>query len=55
MCVVLQTFKLYLKRIILDVLFCNSLFLLNIMFLRSVHVISEALFHYLVLLHHSIG
>lgn len=52
-CVVLQTFELYISTI-LDVLFCSFLFLLNFMFLRSIHAVSEALFHYLVLLHHSI-
>lgn len=41
-CLVLQAFEKHIKRIILDVLFCNFLFLLNIMSLRLIHVVSEA-------------
>lgn len=41
MCVVLQTFELYIKEITLDVLFCNFLFLLNIMYLRFIYVVPE--------------
>lgn len=54
MCIGLQTLGLYIKRIILDVLSCNLLSLLNIMFSGFIHVVSETLFHYFLLLHHSI-
>lgn len=37
MCLVLQAYELYIKTIILDVLLCNFLFPLNILFLGLIH------------------
>lgn len=37
MCLVFQAYELHIKRIILDVLLCNFLFPLNILFLRLIH------------------